>query len=229
MDDIVFLFDVDNTLLDNDALQNELGAHLGATYGEPIRARYWAIFEELRGRLGYADYLGALEGIRAENLRDPQLLKMATWLIDYPFAEKLFPQALDAVKRLAQWGRIVVLSDGDAVFQPLKIDRSGIRAAFKDDVLIYIHKEQELAEVQRRYPARRYVLVDDKLRILTAVKGMWGDRVTTVFPRQGHYARDPEILASCPPADIAVERIGDLMTLGPSAFEPGTAAERKLD
>ena len=214
----VFLFDVDNTLLDNDQVQDDLRQHIADEYGPLARDRYWAIFEELRGELGYADYLGALERYRVEQIHDPTVLRMSSWLVDYPFASRLYPQALDAVKHVAQWGPAVVLSDGDAVFQPRKIDKSGIWNAFQDRVLIYIHKEQELDDVERFYPARRYVLIDDKIRILHAVKQIWGDRVTTVFPRQGHYAHDPKELAAHPPADVTIERIGDLLNVDLAAM-----------
>ncbi len=217
--DIVFLFDVDNTLLDNDQVQDDLRQHIADEYGALARDRYWAIFEELRGELGYADYLGALERYRVEQIHDPTVLRMSSWLVDYPFASRLYPQALEAVKHVAQWGSAVVLSDGDAVFQPRKIDKSGIWEAFQDRVLIYIHKEQELADVERFYPARRYVLIDDKVRILHAVKQLWGERVTTVFPRQGHYAHDPKELAAHPPADITIERIGDLLNVDLAALQ----------
>jgi len=220
MDDIVFLFDVDNTLLDNDAVQDDLRGHLAECFGERTRDRYWEIFEELRGELGYADYLGALERYRVEDLHDPRLLLMSSWLVDYPFADRLYPGALDAVRHVQQWGRPVVLSDGDAVFQPRKVERSGLWKAFDGAILIYIHKEEELADVERLYPAKRYVLIDDKLRILAAVKNVWGDRVVTVFPKQGHYANDPKALAAFPPADVAVERIGDLVALDRAAFAP---------
>ena len=220
MDDIVFLFDVDNTLLDNDRIQDDLNVHLATCYGEAVRKRYWSIFEELWGELGYADYLGALERYRSEDVHDPRILKLASWLVDYPFADRLYPGALDAVKRLGQWGSTVVLSDGDAVFQPRKVERAGIWSAFEDRVLIFIHKEQELDDVERLYPAAHYVLIDDKLRILAAVKAKWGDRVTTVFPRQGHYANDPKALADYPPADIEVERIGDLAAFDRARFGP---------
>lgn len=218
MDDIVFLFDVDNTLLDNDRIQADLKDHLGSAYGAAARDRYWAIFEELFSKLGYADYLGALERYRIEDLHDPKLLEMSNWLIEYPFAERLYPHALEAVEHVARWGRTVVLSDGDAVFQPRKVKRAGIRAAVEDRVLIFIHKEQELDDVERLYPAKRYVLIDDKLRILAAVKAIWGDRVTTVFPRQGHYANDPKTLADYPPADVAIERVGDILALDRAAL-----------
>jgi FMN phosphatase YigB (HAD superfamily) len=220
MDDIVFLFDVDNTLVDNDRVQDDLRGHLAESYGERTRDRYWEIFEELRGELGYADYLGALERYRIEDLHDPRLLLMSSWLVDYPFADRLYPGALDAVRHVQKWGRPVVLSDGDAVFQPRKVERSGLWKAFDCAILIYIHKEEELDDVERLYPAKRYVLIDDKLRILAAVKKVWGARVVTVFPKQGHYANDPKALAAYPPADVALERIGDLVALDRAAFTP---------
>jgi FMN phosphatase YigB (HAD superfamily) len=224
MDDIVFLFDVDNTLLDNDQVQAELRTHLTEAHGQAASDRYWALFEELRGQLGYADYLGALQRYRFEDLHDPRVLRIANWLADYPFRDRLYPNALDAVRHARQWAPTVILSDGDAVFQPRKVDRSGLWHAFEDRVLIYIHKEQELNDVERLYPARRYVLVDDKLRILHAVKQTWGERVTTVFPRQGHYALDPAEIAKYPPADVTIERIGDLRGHGLEAFTgPGSA------
>jgi hypothetical protein len=220
MHDIVFLFDVDNTLLDNDAIQADLRQHLEQVFGSATSDRYWALFEEIRGELGYADYLGALERYRVEDLHNPKILTMANWLVDYPFAPRLYPGALDAVRHAAQWGPTVILSDGDAVFQPRKVQRSGLWQAFEDRVLIYIHKENELADVERLYPAKHYVLIDDKIRILDAVKQQWGARVTTVFPRQGHYALDPKELASHPPADHTIERIGDLLSLDRAAFSP---------
>lgn len=209
--DLVVLFDVDNTLVDNDRVQADLGAHLAAGYGRAAADRYWAIFEELRSELGYADYLGALERYRVEDMHDPRILSMANWLVDYPFVERLYPNALKAVRHAAQWGLPVVLSDGDAVFQPRKVQQAGIWPAFDGHVLIYVHKEQELDDVERFYPAHHYVMVDDKLRILTEIKRLWGNRVTTVFPRQGHYALDPKALADYPPADLEIDRIGDLI------------------
>jgi FMN phosphatase YigB (HAD superfamily) len=220
MDDIVFLFDVDNTLLDNDQIQHDLKSHLAETYGATARDRYWAIFEDLFAEVGYAHYFGALERFRAEAPHNPRLLLLSKWLIDYPFAQRLFPGALDAVDHVRKWGRVAVLSDGDAVFQPHKVDQSGVWRVFDGDVLIFIHKEKELDQVERLYPARRYVLIDDKLRILAAVKQAWGDRVVTVFPRQGHYAHDPEALRSYAPPDIAIERIADLAALDRGAFWP---------
>lgn len=212
-DSIVFLFDVDNTLLDNDRVTAHLKRHLEQQVGQERQQRYWDLFEQLRTELGYADYLGALQRYRIENPRDPGLLTVSHFLVNYPFATRLYPDSLDAVEHVKQWGKAVILSDGDVVFQPRKIERSGIGEAVESNVLIYIHKERELDDVEKRFPADHYVLVDDKLRILTEVKKSWGSRVTTVFPKQGHYAHDPKILASLPPADISIDRIGDLLNL----------------
>ena len=215
---VAFLFDVDNTLLDNDGVQADLKEHLAQAYGSAACDRYWEILEQLRSELGYVDYLGALERFRVEEIHRPEVLRMSNWLVDYPFAERLYPGALEAVRYVQQWGPAVILSDGDAVFQPRKVERSGLWRALDDRVLIYIHKENELGYVERSYPADHYVLIDDKLRILTAVKKIWGKRVTTVFPKQGHYAFDSAILAECPPADVELARIGDLLACDVAAF-----------
>jgi FMN phosphatase YigB (HAD superfamily) len=217
--DVVFLFDVDNTLLDNDHVIEDLRRYLKREIGAEREQCYWAIFERLRAELGYADYLGALQQYRTEYPHDPNLLMISRFLVNYPFANRLFPNSLDAIERCKQWGPVVILSDGDVVFQPRKVERSGLFEAVDGNVLIYVHKEKELADVEQRYPARRYVMVDDKLTILTALKKAWGTRVTTVFPRQGHYANDPKILASYPPADLSLERIGDLLAFDRSAFQ----------
>lgn len=208
---LVCLLDCDNTLLDNDRLQDDLKTHLDQEFGATSRDRYWQIFEALRAELGYADYLGALQRYRLDRLHDPRLLLMSAFLIDYPFADRLYPGALDVIEHLGAWGPTVVLSDGDVVFQPRKIQRSGLWEAVGGRVLIYIHKEKMLNDVELRFPARHYVMVDDKLRILAAMKAVWKDRLTTVFPRQGHYARDPHAVTAYPAADLTVERIGDLL------------------
>jgi FMN phosphatase YigB (HAD superfamily) len=210
---VVFLLDVDNTLLDNDAVADDLRAHLTEAFGEERQQRYWQFFEELRAELGYADYLGALQRFRIAYPREPQLLSISSYLVHYPFAHRLFPGALDGIAHLREQGPTVILSDGDVVFQPLKVERSGIGEAVGGNVLIYIHKEHELDDVEARYPADHYVLVDDKLRILAAVKEIWGERVTTVFVRQGHYALDPDQIARYPAADVTIERIGGLVSL----------------
>src|SRR5512135_1339711 len=209
-DEVVFLFDVDNTLLDNDRVEKDLQRHIEREFGAESRDRYFAIFEELRAELGYADYLGALQRYRLEDLCDPRLLMMSSFLVDYPFAKRLYPGSLGALEHVRPWGLTVILSDGDVVFQPRKVQRSGLREAVEGRVLIYIHKEQMLDDVERHYPARHYVMVDDKLRILASMKTVWGKRLTTVFVRQGHYARDPKILGAHPAADVSIEGIGEL-------------------
>lgn len=224
--DVVFLLDVDNTLLDNDGVQDDLRDHLEREFGAASRDRYWAIFEALRAELGYADYLGALQRYRLGDLSDTRLLLISSFLVDYPFASRLYPGALDAIRRLRALGLPVILSDGDVVFQPRKIERSGLWVAVEGRVLIYIHKEEMLDAVAERYPARRYVMIDDKLRILAAMKKTWKDRLTTIFPRQGHYALDPGNIAAYPPADITLERIGDLVNADSATLLGKDAAGR---
>ena len=215
--DVVFLLDVDNTLLDNDHIIADMRLHLADEFGAASSDRFWVIFEQLRAELGYADYLGAVQRYRADvdktNDGGQRLLSMSSFLIDYPFADRLYPHALDVVARLGKLGPTVILSDGDVVFQPRKVKRSGLWHAVQGRVLIYIHKEQMLDAVEKHYPARRYVMVDDKQRVLTAMKTVWGERLLTVFPNQGHYAHDPANVARYPAADVRVERIGDLLEL----------------
>ena len=215
--DIVFLLDVDNTLLDNDQIVADLHQHLEREFGATSSSHYWTIFEHLRSELGYADYLGALQRYRSDveygRSSEPGLLQMSSFLVDYPFAQRLYPRTLDVIERLNGFGQTVILSDGDVVFQPLKIQRSGLWDAVAGRVLVYIHKEQMLDSVRCRYPARHYVMVDDKLRVLAAMKQRMREALTTVFPRQGHYAMDKAIVASYPAADLSVERIGDLVDL----------------
>ena len=216
--EVVFMFDCDNTLLDNDQVQVDLRAHLEREFGAVNRDRYWEILEALRAELGYTDYLGALQRYRLGAMSDPCLLQMSRFLLDYPFADRLYPGALDVIEHFGAWGPTVVLSDGDVVFQPRKIQRSGLWQAVQGRVLIYIHKEKMLADVEQRYPARHYFMVDDKLRILAAMKNVLGERLTTVFPRQGHYAIDPHNIATYPAADLTVEHIGDLINYDLSAL-----------
>jgi FMN phosphatase YigB (HAD superfamily) len=210
---LVFLVDVDDTLLDNDRIQDDLKRHMGDQFGPESRDRFWEIQEQLFRELGYRDYLGALQQFRVEHPYADHLLSTADFFLDYPFADRLYPGALDVLAKLLLWGPTVILTDGDVVFQPRKVERSGIHEAVKGHVLVYVHKEESLADVERRYPAEHYVLVDDKLRILAAVKEAWKDRVTTVFVRQGKFAHDPQVLASYPPADRTIEHIADLLTL----------------
>jgi FMN phosphatase YigB (HAD superfamily) len=207
----VFLFDVDNTLLDNDRVTADLRKFLEKEVGAKRSEHYWKIFEELRSELGYADYLGALQRYRAEYPHESHLLAVSTYLINYPFANRLFPRSLDVIEHFQKFCPVVILTDGDAVFQPRKIERSGLFEAVDGNILIYIHKERELKDVERRYPADHYFLFDDKLRILAAIKEQWKDRVTTVFLRQGHYALDAAENAKYPAADVKIESIGDAL------------------
>jgi FMN phosphatase YigB (HAD superfamily) len=207
----VFLLDCDNTLLDNDLVEEDLRRHLAREFGPASRDRYWAILEQLRSELGYTDYLGAFQRYRLGDMSDTRWLLVSSFLIDYPFANRLYPGALDVIRHLCTRGLTLILSDGDVVFQPRKIQRSGLWAAVEGRVLIYIHKEQMLDAIAARYPARHYVVIDDKLRVLATMKKVWRDRLTTVFPRQGHYAYDPDNLTAYPAADLTVERIGDLV------------------
>jgi len=218
--DVVFLFDVDNTLLDNDRIEKDLRRHLESEFGGEARDRYFTAFEALRAELGYADYLGALQRYRLANLCDVRLLMMSSFLVDYPFANRLYPSSLDVLEHVQNWGSTVILSDGDVVFQPRKVQRSGLWEAVNGRVLIYVHKEEMLSDVERHYPAKHYVMVDDKLRILAATKKAWGNRVTTVWPRQEHYALDSQITAMYPSADLAIDHIADLVHYDLRALMP---------
>jgi FMN phosphatase YigB (HAD superfamily) len=215
---VVFFFDVDNTLLDNDHIIADLNAFLQREVGPKRARRYWTLFEDLRGQLGYADYLGALQRFRHDFPHDLGLLAVSRFLVDYPFAKRLYGKSLEVIEHFKRRAPVVLLSDGDVVFQPRKVDRSGLSGAVDGHVLIYVHKEAELTDVKTRYPAAHYVVVDDKLAILTAIKKIWKSRVTTVFVRQGHYAQDREILAKYPHADVSVRRIGDLLKRDGATF-----------
>ena len=217
---LVFFFDVDDTLLDNDRVKSDLGDHVREIFGQAAESELWSIYEEQRKKHDYADFLGTLERFRLAHLHDPRVVPLANWLLDYPFIERLYPDALGVVRHVRQWGLPVILTDGDGVFQPHKLERSGLLGAFGGHVLNYVHKQDELGSVTRAYPAQHYVLIDDKLSVLDAVKTAWGDRVTTVFPRQGHYANDAKAIAQLPPADIEIDRIADLMDHDFSALQP---------
>jgi FMN phosphatase YigB (HAD superfamily) len=227
---IVFLVDVDNTLLDNDGVQADLRDHLERSYGPDARDRYWKILGDLFSELGYRDYLGALQRFRAEHPLEVELLSMSDFLIDYPFADRLYPSALEVLRRLKGFGQTVILSDGDVVFQPRKVERAGLSAAVDGRVLIYIHKEEALDDVERRFPAEHYVLIDDKPRIVAAVKRIWRDRVTAIWVRQGSYAHDAKAVDAFPPTDVAIERIGDLLKFDLPRFRPTPPmAQSKLE
>ena len=217
---VVFLVDVDNTLLDNDHVTADLRRHLDEAVGPEGRTRYWALFEQLRVELGYADYLGALQRYRLEFPRDLRLLTVSGFLVDYPFANRLYPGSLDVLERFRSWGPTVILSDGDVVFQPRKVQRSGLAEAV-DGVLIYVHKERELEDVERRYPAEHYVLVDDKMRVLAtitdAMREVDGDGER--HPAAGQLLRVDEHL-------VRVERLGDEHRLR-ALHRPCAAGDRR--
>ena len=231
--DVVFLLDVDNTLLDGDRIVDDLRDHLRGEFGIACAQRYWTIFDRLREELGYVDYLGALQRYRIDveqgSVDEQRLLMMASFLLDYPFADRLYARALEVIAHLGRFGPTVILTDGDVVFQPRKLQRSGLWDAVDGRALVYVHKEKVLHAVQRHYPARHYVMVDDKLRILAAMKAFWRDRLTTIFPRQGHYALDPEIVAGQPAADFTIEHIGELagIDLSPLIMPPVEQAGAK--
>jgi len=218
LEEIVFLFDVDNTLLDNDGIEADIGAHLQRQFGVAGRERFWALFEDLRSESGFADYLGAVQRYRLEALQDPRVLELSSFLLEYPFEKRLFPRALETLAHIGEFGRTVILSDGDAVFQPHKIRRAGIWEAVEARVLIYVHKERMLQNVQHLYPAERYVMVDDKAGILAAMKEIWGAQLTTVCPQQGHYARASLSMASSPRADMTIEHVAELIDCSYSDF-----------
>jgi len=232
---LVFLLDVDNTLLDNDQVQADLDAHIAKLFGAEAAKTYWNLYEALREKLGYADYLGAIQQFRLECDDEVRAQDLAAWLLSYPFADRAYPGAFDAVAHLSQFGECVVLSDGDVVLQPRKIEASGIAHAVQDRVLIYVHKERMLDDVARRFPAQHYVMVEDKLRVLDGMKRRWRERLTTVFVRQGHYANDPAARKEYPPAQIELGGIRELCNLDAGAFvspsghsssKPATATEQ---
>ncbi|MCW6506653.1 HAD family hydrolase [Lichenifustis flavocetrariae] len=218
----VFLVDVDNTLLDNDRFQDDLKAHVAATSGAAARDRYWALQDHLFKTLGYRDYLGACQSYRLERPDDREALRLAAFILDYPYETLLYPGALDVLDRMRGLGRTALLTDGDAVFQPNKLRRSGLADAVNGDLMIAVHKDEELDAILAQFPAEHHVLVDDKVRILTAFKTAWGSRVTTVFPRQGQFARDEKVLAANPPADLSIDRIVDLLEAALLAETPST-------
>ena len=217
---VTFLVDVDDTLLDNDRIRADFEEHLESSYGTEGRAAYWTIQERRFADLGYRDYVGAVQEWWSTADMDPRLLAFSEFLLEYPFADRLYPGALEVLMHLGATGPVIVLTDGDAIFQPRKIARAGIRDV-ADDVLVYIHKEDELEDVERRHPAARYVLVDDKVRILGAVKRQWADRVTTVLPLQGQFANDPTIAAAHPTPDVTVGGIADLLDVDLEALARG--------
>lgn len=211
--DIVFLLDVDNTLFDNDRFSHDLDARLLRDFGADGRKRYRQHYQALRDAVGYADYLGAVQRLRADFDDDPDLLQLAAFILDYPFAEGLYPGALDAVAHLHLHGMPAILSDGDIVLQPRKIQRSGLWQAVAGQVAITLHKQHETQDVQQRWPAGHYVMIEDKPLLLAQMKKLMGAQLTTVFIQQGHYAVEQGLSPGDPAADIVLARISDLRSL----------------
>ena len=207
---LVVCFDIDDTLLDNDQMEADLSEFLMKTFGANGRDRYHELFEATRSEFGYADFLGASERFRMDDIHEPLAYDLSNWLLDYPFPTRLYPHALDAIESVKPFGTPIIVSDGDGVYQPHKIARSGLQEIFQKRVLIYIHKENEIADIERHYPSAHYVFVDDKIKILSSLKEQWGDRVTTVFVTQGHYANDAALRAQYPEADVTLDGVGDL-------------------
>jgi len=210
LDPVFFLVDVDNTLFDNDRFAVELSAHLEKSFNVAERERYWSLHKKRWAEFGISDYLGTMQQFRQGLQNDPSLLQMSSFLLDFPFGDLLYPHALEVVKHMRSLGPASALSDGDMVFQPRKLQHSGIFDAFHGNALIYEHKQHELDLLQQRFPAQRYVMIDDKPNILADMKKVLGDRLTTVFVRQGRYAADasPE-LRSAP--DMKIDAIADLL------------------
>ncbi|WP_068858659.1 HAD family hydrolase [Perlucidibaca aquatica] len=215
---IVFLLDVDNTLLDNDRFTADLTQQLDRELGREERERYWHIHAELRDSLGYVDYLGVLQKLRNDCEDDTALQKMAEFLLEYPFQDRLYPGALKVIEHLRSLGSTAILSDGDIVFQPRKITRAGLSERVDGQVLIVIHKERCLDLVQRRFPGSHHVMIDDKPHLLAAMKRTMGHGLTTVLVRQGHYAMDAESTAVTPRPDLCVAKIADICDLDPALF-----------
>jgi len=207
---VVFMLDVDNTLLDNDRFAADLAQRLDDDFGKPERERYWSIYAEERARLGYADYLGALQAFRTGADDAPALLLMSQFILDYPFHERVYPRALAALQHLRRLGTTAIITDGDVVFQPRKVQRSGLWDSVEARVLITLRKERRIELIEQRFPAAHYVMIDDKPRLLSAMKQILAHRLTTVFVRQGHYATESEGKhVDCAP-DLSIKRIGDL-------------------
>ncbi len=204
----VFLLDCDNTLLDNDALKADLDVRLRAFLGESLVERFWVVYEGVRGLRGTVDFPLTFERFREDLPDGATLERVRSIIMDYPFAEHVYPATLSTLRYLRRIGLPAIVSDGDSVYQPRKIERSKLADAVEGRVLVYVHKEEHLDEILARWPSDLYVMVDDKARILSATKERFPDRFVTVHVRQGHYGTDPERFAV--PPDVSIEHIGDL-------------------
>ncbi len=204
---LVFLLDVDNTLLDNDALKAEIGSRIQMLVGVELARRFWVVYEQVRQQAEFVDYPATLDRFINQYGDASQPVQLRQIFESLPFASFLFPDVIETLRHLRSLGTVAILSDGDQVFQPLKIRKSGLEEAVGGNVLIYVHKERELQRVFAQYPADHYVMVDDKPRILSALEEECPSRFTTVFVLQGHYAREGEYE---PVPDIVVHHFADL-------------------
>ncbi len=208
----VFLLDVDNTLLDNDQVRTQLEAAVTDAVGPARATRLWEIYEAVREELDFVNFPETLERFSRECDEVACLGRLSSILYGFPFAECLYPGALQAIHHVKSLGLPVILSDGDQLFQRYKIRAAGLETAVDGRVLVYVHKEQSTDDIRKRYPATHYVMVDDKPRIHTAMKAVLGDQVTTVMVCQGKYAADPA-QHDYPDPDVTLDSIQDLVQL----------------
>jgi hypothetical protein len=219
MDDLVFLLDVDNTLLDNDRAKEDMAARVEDLVGAERAARWWELYEQVRQETDVVDYPRTLTRYRAVFPDEPRFPHLADFILGLPYAGYVYPGALETLTYLRTLGTTVIVSDGDAVYQAAKIARAGLAAAVDDHVLIFLHKEGRIEDVRQRYPAEHYLLIDDKLRILARLKGILGDLVTTLHVAQGHYASSERGIY--PAADLEVPSIAAVRQLGREVFLGG--------
>ncbi len=220
--DMVFLFDVDNTLLDHDRVKQDLGALLDSRIFDGASEHYWSAYEAIRAETGQADFLASFQRCWIDSECNPHWLPAADLMLDYPYSDRLYPGALHVLEHVSRFAMVAIVSDGDAVLQPRKIRRAGLWQAVDGRVLIYQNKQQRLADIAHRFPAQHYVMIDDKPDVLVHMKSAWSSRLTTVFPRQGHYAHDQEHRHDQPEPDISIDHIGDMLKLDIKDFHSHT-------
>jgi FMN phosphatase YigB (HAD superfamily) len=233
---LVVLLDVDNTLLDNDRFAVDLSAYLLKQFGADGRDRYWRLFAQRRDDLGYADYLGAVQAFRGGYDDDRDRLGLSAFVLDYPFAERLYPRALEVLAHLRACAPTVIFTEGDLVFQPRKLRSAGIWDAAGGQAIVCLHKTFALTLLHRRYPAAHYFMIDDKPALLAAMKRLLGTALTTVLVHQGQYAREssagfqerrvPPLPSTRPRPDLEIERIADLLGRDPTRWGPSAPTTR---
>lgn len=220
MPSLVFWLDVDNTLINNDAVKENLDAHIQVELGAELTARFWDLYEEARHERGVVDIPLALRRLRAQTplsaLDEQTYAHVVSLFENYPFFKALYPHTLETLQHLRELGLTVIVSDGDQFFQAEKIFHSNLADAVEGRVLIYIHKQEHLSEIMQRYPADHYVMIDDKPQILADSKPILGDKLTTVLVEQGKYAEGQKPANFTP--DLTVLHIGDLRTYTAAQF-----------